>query len=360
MRHIEALNAIKKLGLNESNIVFLGYPDAGLKELFINNWDYNNLFRMSRGSNQFDHSPYSFSYEKNAPYCGANVVKNLNQIMDDFKPNMILIPDDGDDHHDHWATSAFVRYIAVEKGYNGRIYNYLVHKGQKWPIPLDYSPNDELLPPQEILELDAKWMKLKMNKSDEELKKEAVNSHKSQLFAMKGLLESFIRVNEVFSDYPMIHLKKESKEYSLNQGMPSSSFKDLSSDSETQDLQQADDLTAAGLSYDNQNLYMILKSTQFDVDNYYIFHLFLYDGKQFKRMDIQVNNGTAKYLSEASNSISSPQNPEVQSGNNMLLVKVPASVVNGTRYILMTADVQNSPDGKIMDNIALRVFKVVT
>ncbi|MGZ7119604.1 MAG: PIG-L deacetylase family protein, partial [Methanobacterium sp.] len=291
MRHDEALNAIKKLGLNESNIVFLGYPDAGLKELFINNWDYGNLYKKSKGSNQYDHSPYSFSYEKNASYNGANVVKNLNQIMDNFNPNMILIPDDGDDHQDHWATSAFVRYVAVERGYNGSMYNYLVHKGSEWPTPFYYNPDDQLLPPSEILELDAKWMKLPMNKSDEDLKQEAVESHQTQIFAMKDLLESFIRVNEMFSIYPEITLKKQDKPYSLSQGMPQSSYKDLKSDENTQSLQRADDLTAAGITYDDQYLYLTIKSSQFTDDYFYVYHLFLYDGKQFKRMDIQVNNG---------------------------------------------------------------------
>ncbi|MGZ7117063.1 MAG: PIG-L deacetylase family protein, partial [Methanobacterium sp.] len=359
MRHNEALTAIKKLGLNESNIVFLGYPDAGLKELFINNWDYGNLYKKSKGSNQNDHSPYSFSYEKNASYNGANVVKNLNQIMNDFNPNIILIPDDGDDHQDHWATSAFVRYVAVERDYNGSMYNYLVHKGSEWPTPFYYSPDDELLPPLQIMELDAKWMKQPLNKSDEELKQEAVESHKTQIFAMKDLLESFIRVNEVFSDYPMLYLKKQDKAYSLDQGMPESSYKDLKSDGKTQSLQQADDLTGAGMTYDDQYLYLTMKSSQYTDDYFYVYHLFLYDGKQFKRMDIQVNNGTAEYLSKASNSIISKENPEVQSGNNMVEVKVPMNLINGTKYVLMSADVSSSPDGKIMDNIALRVFKFV-
>lgn len=360
LRHTEALNAIKKLGLNESNIIFLGYPDAGLKELLINNWDYNNLFKMSKGSNQYDHSPYSFSYEKNAPYCGANVEKNIDQIMDDFNPNIILIPDDGDDHHDHWATSAFVRYVAVENNYNGSMYNYLVHKGNSWPSPLYYSPNDDLLPPPEILELDATWMKLNLNKSDEKLKREAVTAHETQLFAMKNLLESFIRKNEVYSVYPMILLKKNILAYNPKNGMPSSSYKDLKNDAETDSLQMADDLTAAGLAYDDQHLYLLLNSKQYEENYYYIFHLFLYDGNDFKRIDIQVNNGTAQYLFKASDDIKLAQNPEVQHESNLTSVQVPVSLINGTKYILMTVDVQSSQNGNIMDNIAMRVFKIVS
>ncbi|MGZ7120133.1 MAG: hypothetical protein ACXVH2_10515, partial [Methanobacterium sp.] len=139
--------------------------------------------------------------------------------------------------------------------------------------------------------------------------------------------------------------------------MPQSSYKDLKSDENTQSLQRADDLTAAGITYDDQYLYLTTKSSQFTDDYFYVYHLFLYDGKQFKRMDIQVNNGSAEYLSKASNSIISTPNPEVQSGNNMVMVKVPMNLINGTRYILLSADVSYSPGGKVMDNIALRGFK---
>ncbi|MDR2544578.1 MAG: PIG-L family deacetylase [Methanobrevibacter sp.] len=52
MRHNEAITALSELGLNEANITFLGYPDQGLKHLFLNNWDYNNLLKRTEGSNQ--------------------------------------------------------------------------------------------------------------------------------------------------------------------------------------------------------------------------------------------------------------------------------------------------------------------
>jgi LmbE family N-acetylglucosaminyl deacetylase len=208
LRHLEAVNATRDLGLNDSNVIFLGYPDGGLKNLFEDNWDYDHLFKRSTGSNLFDHSPYNFSYEKNAPYCGANVDNNIEKIMTDFKPNMIFYPDDGDDHPDHWATSAFVRYAAIKTGYNGSTYCYLVHKGFQWPQPALYMPNEELLPPTELLNLDATWMILPLSKADENLKAIAINSHKSQLFVTKNYLESFIRKDEIYSFYPMIEIEK--------------------------------------------------------------------------------------------------------------------------------------------------------
>lgn len=358
LRHNEVLNAIKVLGLNESNIIFLGYPDSGLKELLLNNWDYNHLFKKSTGSNTFDHSPYVFSYEKNAPYCGANVAKNLDQIMDSFKPNIIFIPDDGDDHQDHWATSAFVRYVAVENGYNSDMYNFLVHKGISWPDPFKYSPDDELLPPDEIFELDAKWMKASLNKADEILKEDAVKSHESQIYGTKDLLESFIRTNEFFSDYPMITLQKESGNYSLKQGMPKSSFKDLKMDSNTLKLQAPEDLTAAGLIKDDHNLNIILQSKHYSNNYIYVFHLFLYDGRQFNRIDIEATNGSAKFISKASNNLNNSQTITVQNDNNLMGLKIPLTFLKDTKNILMTADVQSSPNSGTMDFIAMRVFKI--
>lgn len=356
MRHIETINAMKNLGLNESNIIFLSYPDGGMRELFLDHWDYNNLFKMSKGSNQFDHSHYSFSYEKNAPYCGANVVKNIEQIMTGFKPNKIFIPDDGDDHPDHWATSAFVGYAVIEKNYTGNIFTYLVHKGSNWPIPLFYSPNSSLLPPEEIYELDGEWMKLDLNSDDEKLKEAAIRSHATQIFEIKNLLESFIRKNEVFSIYPLIDIREQDSTDFINQGMPESSFKDLKNDPATQKLEQADDLTSAGMAYDKNNFYLLLKSKRYSPNLFYDFNIFTFDGNQFKRIDVEVNGNNARFLSKSQNSVISNQNPTVETGNDTIVVKLPISLFKGTKYILMTAQVKSRPTDKPMDTVASRTF----
>lgn len=96
--------------------------------------------------------------------------KNLEQIIRGYKPTMILYPDDGDEHPDHWATSAFIRYAAIKTGYSGPTYCYLVHKGS-WPSPLQYQPQSTLEAPDDLLQLDANWLMLNITQDDENKKK---------------------------------------------------------------------------------------------------------------------------------------------------------------------------------------------
>lgn len=128
--------------------------------------------------------------------------------MEDSKPTIIIVPDDEDDHPNHTATSAFARYTAVEMGFKGDIYTYLVHKGPNWPKPKTYSPNDELLPSKEVLILDTKWKIFLINKSEKEAKLNAIIEHKSQLYTTYDYMRLFIRKNELLGVYPPIELLK--------------------------------------------------------------------------------------------------------------------------------------------------------
>ncbi|MDR2623013.1 MAG: PIG-L family deacetylase [Methanobrevibacter sp.] len=372
LRHGEALTALSKIGLSENNTIFLGYPDQGMKKLFLNNWDYDNLLKQTYGSNQNNHSPYNFTFERNAPYCGVNVVKNLNQIFDDFNPSIILTPDEGDDHIDHWATNAFVRYVTVGRGYAGSNYHYLVHKGL-WPNPSMYSPEDQLLPPEEYDELDATWLGLFLHNDDEELKLQAINSHKTQTFATKNYLQSFVRKDEYFAFYPVINVQREEK-YSLDKGMPKSSFKDLKGESihhskinhnhgryqkisfnNSRDLNH-DELDSVGLVRDNENLYAVLKSANFNTNYNYIFYLCLYDGSDYRRLDINATQGVANYLFKSSDNVVSSQKLEIETKDTLTSVKIPLNIINNTQTILITVDERN--DHHTLDNTALRVFKL--
>lgn len=76
VRHLESINAMKELGLKEKDVIFLAYPDGGTNSLFEVNWDYDNLHASLNGGTN---APYPFAYEPGAPYCGENVVKNLER-----------------------------------------------------------------------------------------------------------------------------------------------------------------------------------------------------------------------------------------------------------------------------------------
>lgn len=360
LRHFETLEAMKQLGLNQSDVIFLGYPDAGLTYLFEDYWDYNHLYRGSNSSNNFDHSPYNFSYELNAPYCGSNVDKNLEQIIRNYKPNMIFYPDDGDEHPDHWATSAFVRYAAIKTGYTGDTYSYLVHKGS-WPSPLFYQPKLSLEAPSDILQLDGSWLMLNLTQNEENRKEKAINSHTTQISLMSNYLQSFVRVDEIFANYPIIDIVHVNNPDFAREGMPSSSFNDLKYDSKTSLLLPSTDLAGAGFVYDDNNAYLLLKTSgHINPDLVYDFHLRVYNGTDFKRIDIKVKDSNAEYELKANNSVQSKQKIEVQVYNDILEVKIPLKLFKGVSLLMMSTDIYDTKKVNQLDEMSWRVFKFPT
>ncbi len=355
LRHTEAINAVTALGVNPNNLIFLGYPDGSLKTLLETNWD--TPYKRTTGSNQNDHSPYNFTYEKNAPYTGANVVKNLEQIMKDYKPTIIYYPDDGDDHPDHFATSAFVRYTALKTGYSGNSYTYLVHKGISWPNPLSYQPSKSLHFPHELAIMDAEWFLTSLNSSQEAAKERAIKSHTSQIIALKDLLLSFVRTDEIFARYNLIDLQEVGDINSIWNTLPSSYYQDVKNDAKTEMLQTGDDLSAAGAAYDDDNVYLFSQSKAVKEGLAYNFHIRLFNGTDVKRVDILAKNGKAEYQMLASNSIRSTQEPVVETKNNIIVITIPRGLFNGTKHMMMSTDLVNPQNNGFLDFLSYRVFK---
>ncbi|NYB51523.1 MAG: PIG-L family deacetylase [Methanobacteriaceae archaeon] len=355
LRHNETLTAIKNLGLNESNIIFLGYPDGGLRKMLNDHWDYGNPYKSDTDYNQYDHVPYSFAYEKNAPYTGASVVKNMESIIQEFKPNIIFYPDDGDDHPDHWAVSFFAQYAIMETNYTGSEYTYLVHKGFHWPKPEYYLPHEWLIPPRELFDLDANWTYFSITENEENKKRDAVNSHKSQIHLTRDYLQSFVRVNDLLAIYPYITVAKDNG--NLSKGiMPSSSYKDERVDYKTRIFSSVEDLTSAGISYDDQYVYLVVETgTDIPDDVIHNLHLRWFNGQTVKRIDIKVKDGVAQYESKANNSIVPSDPPLVEEKENMILVKLPKSIFTGTQEALMSIDVATK-DNDAIDIMAWRGF----
>jgi LmbE family N-acetylglucosaminyl deacetylase len=358
LRHNEIINAMNHLGLSQDNIIFLGYPDRGLRDLFENNWDNNNTYKRDKGSNQYNQSPYNFSYQKNAPYSGANVVNNYEKIIRDFNPTVIFYPDDDDEHPDHWATTAFVRYVKTETDYQGKTYEYLVHKGIKWPSPLTYAPSLDLKFPNEVLYSKAAIIQSDLNQIEEDKKKAAVESHTSQIFQTRELLQSFIRKTEPFTSYPSyIKIDEVTDADLLQYTLPSSSFPDPKTDDRAELLEQSEDINSLGMAYDKQNLYLVLHTdgkVNEQLENR--FHLRIFNGTNYSRIDIKIKDGTAIYESKASNSIIGDQPPEIDVYEDIMMVSVPLSFINGAQKILVYADVRQENGTEIIDSTGIRTM----
>jgi LmbE family N-acetylglucosaminyl deacetylase len=358
LRHEEAVQAMSKLGVNESGIVFLGYPDTGLKSLFEDFWDQDKLYSSNTAFNRFDHSPYNFTYHPHVNYTGGNVARDLEEIITDFKPTIIIAPDGLDEHHDHWATNAFLMYSAAATKYKGKIYTYLIHKGgAKWPTPPNYQPSLNLTAPQELRNFDINWIETSLTADEEKAKEDAINSYKLPLSLTKGYLKSFIRINELFTTPQALKVEMVRDTNFTWSGMPSSSFEDVRYDYTTKTLKTSDEMSSVGVARDTNHLYVIIYAAHnINPELIYKYHFRFLENGQLKRLDVKVQNGTTEYVKKSVNSIEvGSSTVEIQ--GDMMVLKLPLNVFKNSSFLMMNIDVSDKNE-QPMDVSSWRELKI--
>lgn len=353
IRHLESTRAMEELGLEAEDVVFLSYPDGGSNSLWDVNWDYDNLHTALNGG---DHSPYPFAFEKNAPYCGANVVKNMSEIIESFKPTVIVYPNPGDDNHDHWAVSAFVEYVLAKTNYQVEQRTYLVHKGFDWPVPWLYRPDADLLPPSEFLGLDQAWLRLSLSKAEENRKYRAVKRYVSQIDVMEPFLEAFVRRNDLFSDYSDLKARRVTKKPNFFSGstLPYTLFKDPGKDTFAKELEGFADLTSVGFALGKERAWLALDTRRrIASDIAYVFHLRIFSKDGVRRVDIKVHRGkaTSEMLAKDSVSVGTPIPMEVK--DSRLYVEIPGNLFRDADRFLLGVDDLDS-NGRRLDRTAYR------
>lgn len=163
-RYAEFKKSTGILGVPETDLVFLGFPDGKL---------------MKQNQDQIE--------------------SKLRDEMDKFNPDIILYPNPKDGHPDHSDVGRLVNdIIKIEKRQN--TYQYLVHHSV-FPQPKKYRPYLYLLPPLDLVNFDDEWQKLDLPQNIEDQKTKAIYSYESQLKVpiLRSLILSSIRKNELFS-----------------------------------------------------------------------------------------------------------------------------------------------------------------
>jgi LmbE family N-acetylglucosaminyl deacetylase len=256
MRRREALAACRELGIAQSDVIFLGYPDGGTRAMWEKNWTPKNAYFSPY--TKTSHSPYDFSKTKNAPYSGAQVARDLEEIMRGFAPTLVLTTHPADTHPDHWAAFAYsmaaLERLRLDKNpttraaaSRTRLLTFLVHHGF-WPAPHGYRPNAVLAPPASLEKCGTRWQSEPLSRAAQDAKKSALEKYTSQLVWTPQYLRSFLRRNELFGQVPIV-----SFQHSALSTQRSALIKDSPSDSSwrdrwpTADIQSVDCQTAAGV-----------------------------------------------------------------------------------------------------------------
>jgi N-acetylglucosamine malate deacetylase 1 len=165
VRYDEFKKATQILGVPESQLVFLGFPDGKVDKM----------------------NPAALSTA-------------LQSQITQYNPDIVIYPDIRDANPDHATIGKAVeQLLKADPKITG--YEYLVHYKLIWPRPRALDPNLELTPPYRLLNKDTSWEQVPLSQTNENLKSEAIYTYKSQLDNpwLNGLLISSIRRNELLA-----------------------------------------------------------------------------------------------------------------------------------------------------------------
>lgn len=206
VRRKEAINAMKLLGLQEKNLIFLGYPDFGTFSIFRYFWQSNKPFKSML--TRVSRVPYKTSLSFGAAYDGENILRDLKNILQRHKPNKIFVSHPIDINADHKTMYLFLEIALSDLNKDlprPEIYAYLIHfKG--WPLPRRYAPGLALLPPKEFNGSKIRWFQYELSPQDLEKKRKVIFCYKSQTPSSAAYLLSFARKNELFGVYPELNV----------------------------------------------------------------------------------------------------------------------------------------------------------
>jgi LmbE family N-acetylglucosaminyl deacetylase len=345
-RYYESLNGTDKLDLPPENITFLEYTQ-GVDALFNENWDKNRPLDVFG-----NHTQHIFAYQRNAPYSGESLETNMENIIGNFKPTIIIYPHPNDANPDHFGTSAFVDYAINSMNYKSNMYTYMVHVSSIWPFPRSYFPQTYLLPPS-FLSNQPGWMVFPLKESDEQIKYKAVNTYKSQINPDPTYLRSFVRKNELFMTHSNITVTKNNipQDFIHNSQLPETIIKDPKEDTLVKppldifysifsNLKMMD-ITDVGFEIDKNNTWISLKTDGGISKNAtYQFHIRSFGDEGVKRIDVKVQNGRAEYLKISKNSAHSLEPLKVKVTENSILIGLPSSLFKDKKFMLNVDDMK--------------------
>jgi uncharacterized repeat protein (TIGR02543 family) len=149
LRQAEAVSGENVLGMSENNLIFLGYPDNYLSEIYTSDPNgelstYNNNISKTYGNRGLGRMDYhSYRFGSPAEYNMVNMLMDLEDILSSFRPDQIIVTSEFDTHPDHSITYHFLSLALTSvhnanPGYFPVINKSVVHWDDlNWPSPID-------------------------------------------------------------------------------------------------------------------------------------------------------------------------------------------------------------------------------
>ena len=204
VRHDEALDAARTLGLATNDLVFLGYPDFRMLPIWLGRW--NGAPPEEGMFTRVTAVPYANALRPGAAYTGEEVLRDIEAVVRAFRPTHVFLPHPADLNPDHRALYLFAKVALWNAAPQAppRVHAYLVHAAG-WPRPEKLHPGLPLDPPPGIAtSLD--WERVPLTPRESARKTEALRAHRTQFGYSGAYMLAFARANELFAADPVVLL----------------------------------------------------------------------------------------------------------------------------------------------------------
>jgi LmbE family N-acetylglucosaminyl deacetylase len=198
IREHEARAALESLGVRPQSLTFLGFPDDGLCQLASTLSPNGQVFQSPYTSRVSP--PPTEQIIRGVQYRGGDLRRELERVVADFRPTLIVVPHPADEHPDHCSTHIFlddaIERLAGQGWTRPRVLHYLIHY-RGWPLAEEVEGR-ELSPPSGFPIPGGRWLTLPLTPAEVSSKREAVLAHHSQMLVIGSFMLAFARTNELF------------------------------------------------------------------------------------------------------------------------------------------------------------------
>ena len=224
VREQETIAAMERLGLTAQDVIFLGYPDCGLRSLYYNFTTPESQFTSAAGRThtyayeglgQTDYHSYNFGAP--ASYNGVSLMQDLQAILNNYKPQDIYVTSAYDAHPDHYALNFLLGEVILSKlrsdaTFQPTVHDAIVHDAcspcdpnNPWPMP-SFRPTQPFSAPPMLPTTPLAWSDvesvevpaaLQATTPETNLKSQAISQYASQAGGGEWM-QAFVKRNEIF------------------------------------------------------------------------------------------------------------------------------------------------------------------
>jgi LmbE family N-acetylglucosaminyl deacetylase len=200
MRERETRAALSILGVPANDVAFLGFPDEGLCRL-ASTYLFDKRRAFESPYTNRESPPATEQMVRGVKYRGVDLRRELERIVEAFRPTLIAVPHPEDEHPDHCSTHIFVRealgVVPMQAQRRVHVLHYLVHFGQ-WPLTAMSGAGATLNPPDGFPRNEGRWASLTLTTAEASRKNRALRAYSTQMQVIGRFLVAFARTNELF------------------------------------------------------------------------------------------------------------------------------------------------------------------